>query len=251
MTWPEQSPASLLVSGLTRQIRCYLVCATLRIISSHSGVFRVVTCQDVASIQWHDNTQRCAMVANQGANQLSSCHYNKQDSPLGEPSHIYSWLVTIAIPRYTLWSSSHTNTWQLAVLTKARIRPDFHYSYWFQHRHLILWTLKAVRASNAFYKVTSKLIRYPELDLFQISHLFFHICNIEQTVNICTIILELKVGMLVGNYWLSAVTGRRAPGRWWSARTWITDPKVYPVYHCSNDGVRSVEDSGGYSWPFC
>ena len=30
------------------------------------------------------------------------------------------------------------------------------------------------------------------------------------------------------------------------ARAWITDPKVYPVYQCPNDGLRAGGDSGGY-----
>ena len=53
-------------------------------------------------------------------------------------------------------------------------------------------------------------------------------------------------------YWLPVVTEGAEPLEGsWIARSWIIDPKVYPVYQCPNDSVRARGDSGGYRQPFC
>ena len=64
--------------------------------------------------------------------------------------------------------------------------------------------------------------------------------------------VELKMGTLVGSYWLLVVTGGAEPqeggGIVWA---WIADLKVYPGITMPDDGVRARWDSGGYRRPFC
>ena len=53
------------------------------------------------------------------------------------------------------------------------------------------------------------------------------------------------------DYFINFIVCYRASGRRGAiALAWIADPKVYPIYQCSNDGLSAVGDSNCH-WPFC